>query len=189
MLSGGSFEGDLECGALFSGEPLKYDLIADQSVGSFNSIGAAESFEEGHCSRTDDALVIGKAAFRWKSPNGDTNDDKYFNINLNGLSIQGGFASTAAAGGECPKEAPLCQGVECGEDFFGAECGGCEEEGFSCAAGACVQGGCIPDSKDKTLGFPIGDATWNTTAAGEPWSLHSECGTASAVWFIRTATW
>ncbi|MFT7624552.1 MAG: hypothetical protein ACI9WU_003740 [Myxococcota bacterium] len=187
MLANGQFSGDTKCGEFWEGDPVTFELIVDQSVAALNNVGAVVVDGDTSCATSTEGTIIGKAAFIAKAPN--VEDDKYFNLNLNGLGFAGGVTTTAVAGGACPVEARTCQGIACGEDFFGASCGGCSEEGFSCVGGSCVEGGCNPDSKETTLGERIGDAIWNTTWSGTPYQLHEECGVASAVWIIHTATW
>ncbi len=188
-LSDGTFTGDDKC-TFWEDEPTTFtlDTTAANTVATLIGLPKVDdNAADESCARgASDIQVVGKAFFVWEHPT-DDKENKFFNVNLNGLSLNGGITTKAVEEGACPgAPAATCQGVVCGEDFFGASCGGCEE-GYSCAGGACVVGGCLPAGDGDTVGFHIGDTEW-TTSENEKINLHQFCE-ASAVWIIKSATW
>lgn len=190
VLASGTFKGEAKCGDFWTGEAVEYTLDTAASVGGLVGLApVADAAAAESCAEAKGVQVVGKALFV-APPLVVGESDLVFNMNLNGLNLDGQLRTALAADAasvECPKEPRLCQGVECGEDFFGADCGGCEAEGFSCSGGTCQQGGCIEAGDGNTVGFHIGDETWKEED-GTTFRMHEFCG-APAIWLIKSATW
>lgn len=129
------------------------------------------------------------------------------------LRVSGGIPSFGG-GGACGQAPAACLGVECGVDPFGYDCGICGSD-QACVSGHCVgnppaggdsgAGGPPPDNggggggdgpvvtcpsggTGTTVGSQIKDINWSG-GNGQPYSLHTSCGTQKAVFMVQTAEW
>ncbi|MFT5429999.1 MAG: hypothetical protein ACI9OJ_000672 [Myxococcota bacterium] len=188
MMTAGTFKGDVKCGEFWAvDDKVTFELDTSGSVGALMNLPDLEPAEnDGLCAEGQDMKLVGNARFVAAGAAED-GTDRITEISLSDLGFKGVFKPEVMPEGGCPQEPRLCQGVTCGRDFFGAECGVCGE-GFSCSGGACAEGGCRASSPDKTVGFHIGEKSW-TESTGDTWNLHDTCEEASAVWMIKTATW
>lgn len=98
-------------------------------------------------------------------------DQVTFTVNLNQLGVKGMLLSTAG-GGSCGTTASACDGVQCGLDSFGNQCGSCSA-GLSCKAGQCAESQCPPtgpfgtNKGDTMLGFTLPDCEGNMVNMSE----------------------
>ena len=98
-------------------------------------------------------------------------DQVTFTVNLNQLGVSGMLLSSAGGGG-CGTTASACEGVQCGLDSFGNQCGSCSA-GLSCKAGQCLESQCPPtgpfgtNKGDIMLGFNLPDCDGNMVNMSE----------------------
>jgi hypothetical protein len=189
-LTGGSFAADGKCGAFWDDtDEVTFELSVEDSRFGVRSAPDVSDSAEGQCGAIvddDPMLMTGYLRFVAKGAASD-GQDRALQLGINDLGIRGSYLAEESESAECPAEPRLCQGIECGLDYFGAECGGCEKQGLSCIGGTCVEGGCQPNSTKTALGDAIGDQTY-TTSTGEEFNLHSACE-APAVFMLKTAFW
>jgi len=192
-LSSGSLDADANCGAYWPAEGNgSYTLDKGNSLGSL--IGVPSSVEypaaDESCAAVEELKLVGNARFM--------SGVDMLEVNLSGITLKGSILSKKGTDGVASPDYTPCENVACGEDTYGAYCGGCEGE-LVCAAGVCQESQCLPEGDGNAIDFAnkpgkcpqcgnhIGDVAW-TDKNGEQVNLHDFCD-APAVWIIKTAGW
>jgi hypothetical protein len=188
ILTDATFAADEKC-AEWDVPNRDYSLLKDASVAALIGLGDVTPELDKGCSGEAEVQLHGQLVFQWIDP-ADTQNKDYFNIDLNPLGFSGTIESDMVSVGECPTEARLCQGIECGTDFLGVACGSTCGDGFTCAGGSCVEGGCVKGGSGWDVGDHIKATSWPTDEGGT-FELQGGCGdpNSPAVWIIKTASW
>lgn len=183
-LKDGTFTADAKCGEFWTGDPQEFSLDVS-SIGGIIGVPAVTAADAPGCAKVEQAQVVGKLL--WSAPTVGEAGTTYFNMSLDQLGFAGDVATGAGPLAQCPKATTLCRDAICGTDPFGTACGQCGD-GFTCAGGACVEGGCLTVGDGTGLGFHIADESWGTNDGGT-FTLHDTCEDGGATWMIRTAGW
>ncbi len=189
-LVSGTLNGNSSCGAFWAADDSEtFTLLPSESRFGLRNVPDTVASADGECGRiADDTPLLLTGSLRFSAPGAGTDgQDREIVVNVNDLGIRGQFLASETTSAECPSEPRLCQGIECGIDYFGANCGGCDTAGLSCIGGACVEGGCQPTSTKTGVGDAIGDQKY-TDMNGELFTLHSLCE-APAVYMLQVTHW
>ena len=158
----------------------EYALDAAASTGAVLDAPTLEAGTTEACVAVDGLGLVGLARF--------TGGGETVEVDLGGLALSGTVHTVGVAEGSCPAAAALCDGLTCGADAYGVECGACAD-GETCDGGQCASAWCPPPQTG--LGTHPGDTLTDVVVYdcdGAEVHLHDLCG-AKAGYFNLLAGW
>ena len=179
-LTAGSFTVDAECGeGLDESTHGDYTLNVALSTGGLDGQPMAQDAASAGCQPSANIALTGLALF--------DGEGKTLEVNLNGLSLNGGVLSSPSTNDSCPAAISACPNRTCGTDDYGKSCGTCPD-GEACVDGGCRVWNCPPGAPfGTTPGTNLTDVELRD-CDGNPVFLHELCG-ADVGFFNLLAGW